>query len=338
MMLKVGYFPCTQDPPLGENIGRVLGEGVVEAQVAEQSGFDSCLFSEHHQQPDGYIPNTLVLAAMFGMRTERLKVGSCITILPLQHPVHVAEDSAIIDQMTGGRMILSVGVGYQEGDFVPFGVSIKERAKRTEEGIEIIRKCWLGERFSYNGKHYKLDQILVTPKPIQKNGPPIWMAAWTDVGIKRVARFADGWITDPLQSVGVIKRFTDLYRSETRKLGRPPFIALMRDVWVADSTAAARGESGPLMYTHRFYFRNGAYVEDEHLQGVRSEEEWTFERAAKDRFIIGSPDDCREQLRMWQQEIRPDYLILRMRHPGGPEHKRIVGAIRLFGEKVLPHL
>jgi alkanesulfonate monooxygenase SsuD/methylene tetrahydromethanopterin reductase-like flavin-dependent oxidoreductase (luciferase family) len=337
-MLKVGYFPCTQDPPRAENIAQVLEEAVVEAQAAEQSGFDSCLFSEHHQQPDGYIPNTLLLAGMVGMKTDRLKVGTCVMLVPLQHPVHIAEDCAIIDQMTRGRMILSVGVGYQEVDFAAFNVPIAERVKRTEEGIEVIRKCWAGGRFSHSGRHYQLNQVLVTPRPFQKSGPPIWMAAWTNAGVKRAARIADAWISDPLQSVSVIKRLTDLYRTEAQKRGRPPFVALMRDLWVTDSMETARRESDPLMYTHRFYFRNGAYVEDEHLKGIRSEEQWTFERAATDRFIIGSPEDCREQLQMWRREIAPDYLILRMRHPGGPAHKRVVEAIRLFGEKVLPHL
>jgi len=336
--MKVGYFPCTQDPPRGENIARIMHEAAAEAQIAEKCGFDSCLFSEHHQQADGYLPNPILAAGLIGMKTEKMRVGTCISLLPLQHPVHVAEDCAIIDQMTGGRMTLGVGVGYQGPDFDAFGVSPEERAKRTEEGIDVIKKCWSEERFSYQGKHYKLDNVSITPKPMQKPRPPIWMAAWTDVGIKRTARMTDGWLTDPLQSLGVIKRFTDLYRAECAKRQVKPYISLMRDVWVADSMEKAKQESEPLMYTHRFYFRNKAYVEDEQLKGITSDEQWTFERAQKDRFISGSPEHCREQLQMWQKEIRADYLILRMRHPGGPDHKRVVEAIKMFGEKVLPHL
>jgi alkanesulfonate monooxygenase SsuD/methylene tetrahydromethanopterin reductase-like flavin-dependent oxidoreductase (luciferase family) len=337
-MLKVSYFACTQDPPHGQNIGRLIHETVAEVQVAEKSGFDSCLFSEHHQQADGYIPNPLLLAGLVGMKTEKIRVGTCVSLLPLQHPVHIAEDCAIIDQATGGRMILSVGVGYQKVDFDLFGASIEERARRTEEGIDIIKKAWTEERFSFQGKHFQLQDVSITPKPAQRPRPPIWMAAWTDVGLRRTARMADGWLTDPLQSLSVIKRFTDLYRAECEKRRVKPFIALMRDVWVADSMEKAKQESGPLMYTHRFYFRNKAYVEDECLKGITSEEQWTFERAQKDRFISGSPEHCREQLQMWQKEIRADYLILRMRHPGGPDHKRVVEAIRMFGDKVLPHL
>src|SRR5581483_7074897 len=213
-MLKAGYFPCTQDPPRGENIGKVLREAIVEAQVAEQSGFDSCLFSEHHQQEDAYIPNVILMAGMVGVNTTKIRVGTCVTLIPLWHPVHAAEDAAIVDQITGGRMILSVGVGYQERDFSAFGLSISERAGRSEEGVEVVKKCWTEERFSYRGKFYQLDNVMITPKPFQKPRPPIWMAAWTNVGLKRAARIADAWITSPLEHVQVIKQFANLYREE----------------------------------------------------------------------------------------------------------------------------
>ncbi len=334
-MLKVGYLPCTQDPPRGENIARVLQEVVAEAQAAEQSGFDSCMFSEHHQQPDFYIPNTLLITGLVGMKTEKLKIGTCTLLLPLVHPVHVAEDSAIIDQMTGGRLILSVGAGYSEPDFGAFGLAVGERAARTREGVEIIKKCWTEERFSYQGKHYQLNDVSITPRPMQKPSPPIWLAAGTDFGIKRAARLTDGWITDLMQSVEVMKRFAEFYRAEARKHGKTPMVALVRDVCLADSMEAARRDSGPVMYTHRFYFRNKGYIEDEFLKGVRCEEDWTFDRAIKNRVIAGSAQNCREQLQMWQEEVRPDYLVLRMRHPGGPSHSKVVEAIRGFGEKVL---
>jgi len=336
-MVKVGYFPCTQDPPNADNIARVLREAVVEAQVAEQSGFDSCLFSEHHQQADGYIPNVLMLAGMVGMKTERLKVGTCVVLIPLQHPVHVAEDAAIIDQMTGGRMILSLGVGYQQVDFDAFGIPIAERAGRAEEGIEIIRKAWAPGRFSHEGKFYKLANVSVTPKPAQKN-MPIWLAAWTRPGLRRAGRIADAWITSPLESIPVIKSFAETYRAEARKHGRQPCVVLMRDVLVSDSWEAARRASEPLMYTHRFYFRNNGYAMDDVLRNVKSEAEWTFDVAAPNRFIAGSPNDCLEQLRTWKREVEFDYLVLRMRHPGGPAHEQVVKAIRTFGEKVIPQL
>ncbi len=336
--MKVGYLPCTQNPPKGEHMDRVIDEIIAEAQAAETSGFDGCFITEHHQQEDGYLPNPLLVAGLVGMRTQRLKVGTCVLLLPLHHPVHVAEDSAIIDQATKGRLILSVGVGYQPPDFDVFGVPIKERVGRTEEGIEVIRRCWGGERFSFSGKYFRFENALVTPTPYQKPGPPIWMASWTPKGLERAARRADGWITDPVQSLPIIKDYATRYREAAQRQGHQPFICLMRDAVLARSRKEAEAESGPTLYTHRFYFRYGAYVPDEYLKDVRSAEELTFDKVAQDRLIAGSPEECLEQLRHWQEEVRPDYLILRFRQPGGPPHARVLEAIRLLGERVLPFL
>ena len=337
-MLSVGYLPCTQDPPAGKNMARVIDEIVAEAQAAEASGWDGCFITEHHQQEDGYLPNPLLMAGLVGMKTRRIKVGTCVLLLPLYHPVRVAEDCAVIDQASKGRLILSVGVGYQQHDFDAFEVPIESRARRTEEALEILRRSWTGDRFSFEGLHFKLKDTLVTPTPFRPTGPPVWMAAWTPPGLRRAARVADGWIADPVQSLPVIKGFADRYRAECARLGRKAFFCLMRDAVIADNLAAAEAESAPTMVTHRFYYKYGAYVPDDYLKDVKRVEDFTFKLAAKDRLIAGSPNDCLEQLKMWDEAVHPDYLILRIRQPGGPPHEKTLQAIRDFGESVIPRL
>jgi alkanesulfonate monooxygenase SsuD/methylene tetrahydromethanopterin reductase-like flavin-dependent oxidoreductase (luciferase family) len=337
-MLPVGYLPCTQDPPSGENMARVIDEILAEADAAEASGWDGCFITEHHQQEDGYLPNPLLTAGLVGMRTKRLKIGTCVLLLPLHHPVQVAEDCAVIDLATRGRLVLSVGVGYQPHDFEAFGVPIAERATRTEEGLEILRRSWSGKRFSFSGKHFDLKDVLVTPAPLRKSGVPVWMAAWTPPGLRRAARMADGWIADPIQSLPVIKDFARRYREAASAAGRKPFICLMRDAVIADSMEQAEAESGPTMYTHRFYFQYGAYMPDDYLKDVKSPRELSFRKCARDRLIVGSPEDCLEQLARWQEEVRPDYLIVRFRQPGGPPHDKTLESIRRFGERVIPRL
>jgi alkanesulfonate monooxygenase SsuD/methylene tetrahydromethanopterin reductase-like flavin-dependent oxidoreductase (luciferase family) len=250
----------------------------------------------------------------------------------------VAEDCAIVDQATKGRLILSVGVGYQQHDFDAFDIPIESRARRTEEALEVLRRSWKGDRFSFDGSHFKLRDTLVTPLPFRQSGLPVWMASWTPPGLRRAAHVADGWIADPLQSLPVIKGFADRYRAQCAKLGRKPFICLMRDAVIADSMAEAEAESAPTMVTHRFYYKYGAYVPDDYIKDVRSPEDFTFKIAAKDRLIVGSPKDCLVQLQVWKETIRPDYLILRIRQPGGPLHEKALHAIRVFGESVIPRL
>ena len=337
-MLPVGYLPTTQDPPSGANMARLLDEIFAEAQALEESGWDGMFITEHHQQPDGYLPNPLLMAGLVGARTRRLKVGTCVLLLPLHHPVHVAEDCAVIDLATKGRLVLSIGAGYQALDYQAFGVSSERPGARTEESLAIIRRAWTGEPFSFEGKYFQYENARITPTPYQKPGPPVWMASWTDPGLRRAARVGDGWLADPVQSLPVIKGFADRYREACAKAGRKPFVALMRDAVIAGSLKDAEAESGPTMYTHRFYFENGAYMPDRYLKGVERAADLTFARAAEDRLIVGSPRDCLEQLERWKSEVQPDYLIVRFRQPGGPSHAKTVESIRTFGREVIPKL
>lgn len=337
-MLPVGYFPCTQDAPDGKNIARVIDELVEQAELCEAVGFDGFYFTEHHQQEDGYLPSPVLMAGMIGMRTQRIKVGTCVLLAPLYHPIRLAEDIAVVDQATKGRMVAALGIGYQPPDFDAFGVPLKQRAGRTEEAVEILRQAWTGEPFSYDSRYHTIDNVRVTPSAYQQPGPPIWLAGWVPAGLERAGRMGDGWIADPIQSLTVIKDYATQYRAEAKKHGRKPFIVLMRDCVIGDSWEACVEKSEPTMVTHRWYFHYDAYVRDEHVKDVKSSEDLTFEIAAKERLIAGSPAQCLEQLQMWKEEVQPDYVMLRMRQPGGPPQAEALEDIRLFGEQVIPKL
>ena len=129
MSLPVGYFPCTQDPPAGENVARMIDEIVEQAQACERAGFDGFYFTEHHQQEDAYLPAPVLMAGLVGMKTERIRVGTCVLLAPLYHPIRLAEDISVVDQATKGRMVVAMGIGYQPPDFGAFGVTPSERAE-----------------------------------------------------------------------------------------------------------------------------------------------------------------------------------------------------------------
>jgi len=336
--MKIGYMPCTQDPPHGENVASVVEEIVAEAQAIENAGFDGCFMPEHHQQEDGYLSNALLVAGLIGMKTERIDVGTCATVLPLIHPIHLAEDSAIVDQATRGRLVLSVGIGYQPQDFEAFGVNVKQRVGRTEEGIAILRECWKGKRFSFDGKYFQFNDVLTAPKPYREAGPPIWMGSWSPPGIDRAARLADGWLSDPLQSLPVVAEYTDTYRAAAARHGRKPYVVLMRDAVIAGSREEALAQSGPIVATHRQYFEFGVHTKDKYLKDVKRAEDLTVELLAKERVLFGSPQDCLGQLKHIRDELNPDYLILRMRFGGEPSHSQTLRTIELIGQQVLPEL
>ena len=180
--------------------------------------------------------------------------------------------------------------------------------------------------------------MLITPEPYRQPGPPIWFGAWSPRGLDRAARIADGWLSDPLQSLPVIKEYTKQYRAAAARHGTKPYICLMRDAVVANDRSEAEAQSAAVLSAHRLYFGLGVHKPDEYLKDVKRPEDLTLEHVAKDRVLFGSPHECLDQLQRWRDEIDPDYLILRLRFAGEPSHAKTLQTIRLLGDQVLPRL
>jgi len=338
MTIRFGLFPPIARR--GGDLGRLFEEVCAEAQVAEECGFDACLIGEHHQQPVGYITSPLIMAAALAARTRQLRVGTGILLFSLYHPVRVAEDAALVDVISGGRLILGLGLGYQPQDFNAFGIPLGQRLSRFEEGMQILRQAWTQERFSFSGRHYNLREVSITPKPLQKPHPPLWLGAWSEPGVVRAARWGDAWLTDPIQNLPTIKRLAAIYREEAQRCGKKPRIVVMRDAWVGATRELALEEYGPpVLASYRYYWQHGAFKEefDPWVKEVRSKDDLTLEKVCPDRVILGSPEECVREIERYHQEIGADYFVLAFRHPGGPSHERAVQAIRLFGEMVLPY-
>ena len=185
------------------------------AAWADGNGFDRITVSEHHFVDDGYLPSPFVAAGAVAARTKKMRIATGVALLPLKHPVQVAEDGAIVDIISGGRFELMVGAGYRNEEYEGYGISIKTRPGRMEEGVEIIKKCWAEETFSFEGRYWTLKNVNVTPKPIQKPRPPILMGGASPASARRAARIADGYSP-------VSQRLSEFYRDELRAQGKDP--------------------------------------------------------------------------------------------------------------------
>ena len=337
-MLPFGYFPCTQDVSPEPDVAQLIDEIIEQSVLCEEVGFDGFFFTEHHQQEDNYLPSPILLASIIGAHTKRINVGTSVLLAPLYHPIRLAEELAVVDQATKGRMIAALGIGYLPEDFGAFGVPLSQRSRRTEECVEILREAWTGRPFSYESKYHKINNIRVTPTPYKEYGPPIWMAGWAPSGLERAGRMGDGWLADPMQSFDVISGYASQYRAEAKKYGRKPYVVLMRDCIVGDTWNQCVIKSESTMVMHKFYFKNGAYNIDKHLNNIKNENDLTFEILANERFICGSTEQCIDQLKMWVEVILPDYLMLRMRQPGGPPQAEALKDIRRFAEKIMPNI
>src|SRR5262249_11000672 len=288
------------------------------------------------QDKDGFLPWPLIVATAVAARTERLRVGTSVILLPLHHPVRVAEDAITLDLVSKGRLILGVGIGYQPADFRAFGVPMEHRVARFEESLEIMRRCWTGEPFSFRGRHYTLEDVQIRPRPVQPGGPPLWIGASVGAAVRRAGRVADAFVGTPSTSMRSAMSLVDGYRAAAREAGRTPEVVMMRDAWVAATGAEAERVYGPeVMAAYRYYWQNRL----SEFRDIPPGTEFTLENLAPDRLVVGDAETCVREFHRWRDATGAGYFLLRLRHAhsGGPPHAKIMEAIKRFGDHVLPH-
>jgi alkanesulfonate monooxygenase SsuD/methylene tetrahydromethanopterin reductase-like flavin-dependent oxidoreductase (luciferase family) len=187
--LRFGVAYDFRNPPgSGMSDSELYARVLAQTELVDRLGYDLIWITEHHFVEDGYVPSFVAVAGAIAARTLRVRISSDILLLPFAHPLRLAEDLAVLDNLSGGRMELGVGMGYAPHEFRAFGISRRERVSRTEEGIEVLRRAWAGERFDFHGRHWTFDGALVRPRPVQSGGPPLWLAAMSEAGAHRAAR------------------------------------------------------------------------------------------------------------------------------------------------------
>ena len=229
-----------------------------------------------------------------------------------------------------------MGLGYQPVDFRTFDIAIEQRVSRFEEEIEIIRQCWSGERFSFSGEHFNLDDLTITPKPYSDPSPPLWIGASRAPGARRAGRIADGFVAGPSTDLESSIALTSAYQRAAEEAGKEPVTCLMRDVWVAPTRVEAERVYGPeVIDAYKYYWRNGL----NEFRKYTEESQINIDNLGPDRLILGEPQEVVDEFHRWKEATGADYFLLRLRHAhsGGPPHERIMEAIQLFGEEVIPH-
>jgi alkanesulfonate monooxygenase SsuD/methylene tetrahydromethanopterin reductase-like flavin-dependent oxidoreductase (luciferase family) len=194
-------------PAFGAPARDLYAAALDQVQWADELGFDVVGLGEHHASPDGYNPSPLVLASAMGARTRRIRLRTSVLLAPLYDPIKLAEDAAVTQLATAGRLILGIGGGYRPAEFETFGQRLEERWRAIGETIELLRKAWTGEPFTWKGR-----RCHVTPRP--DPAPPILLGGASAAAARRAARIADGWFP-PLEP-----RLWAPYREECVALGK----------------------------------------------------------------------------------------------------------------------
>ena len=334
--MKFGIYSSIANPPRGEDLPRCVDEVIEESRLAEQAGFDSCFFGEHHQDKDGFLPSPLIMCTAVAASTTRLRVGTSVILLPLHHPVRLAEDVVTLDIISKGRVTVGVGLGYQPADFQAFGVTMSDRVGLFEEKVEILRNCWSGQEFSFHGKHHNIDNLRVRPDTVQTPHPPLWIGAGAPVSARRAGTLGDAFVSSPSATLAGTCRLIDAYRRSAEAASKKPEVVLMRDAWVAKSRKEAEEVYGPeVLAAYRYYWRNGL----SEFGSIKDESELTLDRLSKNRLILGDPEECLSEFQRWQDATGAETCLLRLRHAhsGGPPHGQIMRTIELIGDRIIPY-
>lgn len=338
MKFGIGYYSLQSPPFRPRSHKELYSEMLDEISTADQMGFDSAWLTEHHFLNDGYCPSSLVTGAAIAARTKKIRIGTGVLLMPLHDPVRIAEDAAVVDLISGGRLILGLGLGYRPEEFAGFGRSLKERKGRMEESIEILNKSWMDGPFDHNGKYYKLENINVTPKPVQRP-IPIWIGAFTEPAIRRAARIGAPLYVPAIGVIPIVKYLFDMHSSLLKEYGRNPDDfekPLVREIYISDQKSDKIWEKikENVTYTAKGYASWGSMV-DRKGNLLSDPTDPILYDIARDQSIIGTPEECIDTIKRYQEELPIDNLICRFKFPG-ISHEEAMRSMRLFTEKVLP--
>ncbi len=301
-----------------------------QVDFVENAGFDSIWLTEHHFTDDGYLAAVMPTLAAIAARTKRVMLGTYVLLAPFYHPLRLAEDAATIDVISHGRLRLGIGMGYRAEEFAGFQVSQKTRLSRTLETIEIMKRAWTGEVFSFEGKHFKFRNARVLPRPVSRPHPELLWGGMTDKAIQRGAELGLSFACN----LGL--REVQIYREAMRKLGKDPdgfSIVNSRLVYIADSPTAAWADiEEAAMYQAGLY---GKWLS----ANLAANQDWILPDPEKIKraAILGPPDLVAEQLRKVIDATPMTELIINMQLPG-LDPAKAMRSLERFAAEVLPKL
>ncbi|HEV2281643.1 MAG TPA: LLM class flavin-dependent oxidoreductase [bacterium] len=333
--MRVGLMLVNQHPP-ADSLAARWNEILEQVRLARSLGFDLIVFGQHYLISEFAMLQPAVSVARAAAEAGTMRVGVSIYLLPLLNPVAVAEEAASLDVVTGGRFIFGVGLGYRDVEDRAFGVGPGERVRRLREHLRVIRQLWAGEPATLDRPYCRLDGVRIGLRPLQRPGPPVWMAANNDRAVERAAELGDAWVINPHATLATIVRQTGVYRAGLARAGKPfpAELPMRRELFVADTAARAIELARP--YVEKKY---EAYVAWGQHRALPAGDDMTqaFEGLAQDRFILGDPARCADEVNRCAALTGATTMIFRVNFPGMP-HEIVTGAMRLLAEQVRPRL
>ncbi len=322
-------------------------ETLQQIELADALEFPTVWLAELHFEPNyGVMPSPFLFAAAAAQRTKRINIGTGVTLLPLHDPMRVAEEVAMLDNLSGGRLQLGIGRGGFQQHYAGYGVSLSERQGRFEEALEVLKRSWANERVSFDGTFYHYDDVRVVPRVLQQPHPPVWMAANSDESIDT----AVGNDLPVMMAIMTAAPEQLAARSQRYLRARPHAvdtdIAMLTPIYVAETNEQAQAD---VEASYLGYFREvGRIVRDGVQAGLDSKsnlpplaqrfDAMTYDIASTTIAAVGDPDRVVERLREIYGQYQCGHIMGWFNFGGRIPHDRVLNSMRLFAEQVRPRL
>ncbi len=327
--MKFGIFSVVDHYPneLSRTSGQLYAELLEQVVAAEELGFDSFWVAEHHFHEYGGIPRPPIWMAAAAERTHRIRLGAAVAVLPFDNPLRSAEDYAMVDVLSGGRLDLGVGSGYLKHEYDGFGVSPDEKRERFDEGLDILLKAWTGERFSYRGKYHTVEDVKLNVVPVQKPRPPVWIAVLRNEAAPHVGRRGFPVMMIPYATTEHMSELADTVRAY-----REAFVAAggkPEDATVPFGLHACCAHS---FDQARAYGREAM---DRYVRTRLYAKQRSFDTLVEKNLIaFGSPSDITRVAKAYEAAGLTHFLAIT--NFGGLEHRLVLRSMELMARHVLP--
>jgi alkanesulfonate monooxygenase SsuD/methylene tetrahydromethanopterin reductase-like flavin-dependent oxidoreductase (luciferase family) len=336
-------------PVAADRDSDAFDQALREVERAEEVGLDAVWLAELHGAPErSVLSSPMMAASAIAGRTSRIKIGIAVQVLPLSHPLRLAEEAATIDQISHGRLIYGIGRSGVVRTYEDYGVSYAESRERFAETLDILRQAWTQPTVSHHGKYFNFDNISVTPKPYQKPYPELRMAAASPETFPQIGRLGFPIFVAVRQGP-----FTQLaeriksYREAYREAGHPGHgrVFLRVPAYLAETRARARAEAeDSIMSFFRYQAalgrdsarRAGGEIAVARLRQVERLEQLSYEEALRTQILIDEPDGFAARLKEVQEEIGLDGILAELNCGGRIPQQGVLNALRLLCEEVKP--
>jgi alkanesulfonate monooxygenase SsuD/methylene tetrahydromethanopterin reductase-like flavin-dependent oxidoreductase (luciferase family) len=327
--------------PAADPLERRFADHLEQVRVAREAGFDGMVVGHHLSYGSAvWFPPFETLARLVA-EAEGMTIGTCMLVLPLFHPLHIAQQAALLDVLSGGRLVLGVAPGWQEKEYRAVGFDYRQRVGRFMESITVIRRLWTEEEVDFVGQHFEILGATLALKPIQRPRPRLWFGGSTTPAVERIARLADTvlgdtWVPSAHLTEEVIVKQAGVFRQVLGGLGKAPprdFPALRNIVVAPDRGTALREATPYLEASYRVFGQWGLFKS---VVGA-GKEQLDLPELLAGRVVIGSPQECADELARLARAGGFTRFVCRVQWMG-MEQRLVLRTIELLAQRVLPLL